>query len=282
LNGAPDFDRKNPWCFCFDCRGAFDPRAEVDSELLNNGHPRACEAYASLLTPPSPPLAPTRTMSPPPAPRKITPDDVLAERDAIRASCRLAHSANSSGWVNSSPSCSCTTCRDIYDPTGQADADAANASSRDAALPPPPLNLTRQTGYVTTAAPVSPPFSARSPSLTPPPVPTLATRTNGGGLGAIVGISTEQPKYANFSEIPMSLPAPRARDIMNESPAERLKNDLADLRADIMRDLVLTMDKQRNAICVPEADRPAFLRSIRDEEDVLWSKLDAVERLLRD
>jgi hypothetical protein len=279
-------DPMNPHCFCFDCRGLWDKDATIDAELVNSGHKWACEAYASLL--PTRPSTPVRTGSselanamalhspspslrdttnPPPAPRKVTPTAGVA----------LAHSANSSGWVNSNPSCSCSTCHTIYYPTDEA--DTAQASGSD--LPPPPsrLNLTRQTGYV--SAPTSPPFNVRSPSLTPPPVPLLASRTNGGGIDAIVGINTEQPNYASFSEIPMSLPAPRARDIMNETPTERLRNDLANLRADIHRDLIITMDKQRDVICMPEADRATFRRKIRDEEDALWTKLDAVELLLR-
>jgi hypothetical protein len=49
MNGDASFDRKNPGCFCFDCRGAFDPRAEVDTEIVNQGHLAACRVYASLL-----------------------------------------------------------------------------------------------------------------------------------------------------------------------------------------------------------------------------------------
>ncbi len=48
LNGDPGFDRKNPMCFCFDCRGAFDPRGEVDAELVNQGHTNALYTYRSL------------------------------------------------------------------------------------------------------------------------------------------------------------------------------------------------------------------------------------------
>jgi hypothetical protein len=49
LNGDPSFDRKNPSCFCFDCRGAFDPKGEVDAELVNAGHQNAMYAYRNLL-----------------------------------------------------------------------------------------------------------------------------------------------------------------------------------------------------------------------------------------
>ena len=49
LNGDPEFNRRDPWCFCFDCRGAFDPRGTVDAEIVNEGHVRAREVYAQLL-----------------------------------------------------------------------------------------------------------------------------------------------------------------------------------------------------------------------------------------
>ncbi len=64
LNGDPGFEYKNPMCFCFDCRGAFDPKGEVDAELVNAGHQRAMVAYRSFFpnliiaemnTPPPPP-----------------------------------------------------------------------------------------------------------------------------------------------------------------------------------------------------------------------------------
>lgn len=42
-------DRMDPYCLCFDCRDAFDPKAEIDTQLVNQGHERACYVYASLL-----------------------------------------------------------------------------------------------------------------------------------------------------------------------------------------------------------------------------------------
>ena len=49
MNGDPEFNRMDPYCFCFDCRDAFDPKAEIDTQLVNQGHERACWVYASLL-----------------------------------------------------------------------------------------------------------------------------------------------------------------------------------------------------------------------------------------
>ena len=47
LNGDPGFNYKDPYCFCFDCRGAFDPKGTVDAELVNEGHERAVFTYRS-------------------------------------------------------------------------------------------------------------------------------------------------------------------------------------------------------------------------------------------
>ena len=67
LNGDPGFNRKDPYCFCFDCRGAFDPKGEVDAELVNSGHERACNTYNQLLVKPAeaeaPVPLPARTMT---------------------------------------------------------------------------------------------------------------------------------------------------------------------------------------------------------------------------
>ena len=49
LNGDPGFNRKDPHCFCFDCRGDFDSEGTMDAELVNEGHPRARWTYESLV-----------------------------------------------------------------------------------------------------------------------------------------------------------------------------------------------------------------------------------------
>lgn len=86
INGDPDFDRRDPHCFCFDCRGAFDGKGIIDAELVNEGHERACHVYESLLIPieepaplrlPSPTSSNIPTSLPPPIPSRFTnvPDD---------------------------------------------------------------------------------------------------------------------------------------------------------------------------------------------------------------
>lgn len=49
LPGDEGFNPRDPGCFCFDCRGSFDKDGILDAELVNEGHPRACDVYASLI-----------------------------------------------------------------------------------------------------------------------------------------------------------------------------------------------------------------------------------------
>jgi hypothetical protein len=69
LPGDPDFNPRDPGCFCFDCRNTFDKEGVLDAELVNEGHPRACEIYASLIKPNIPTSLPPRiNVSLPPNP----------------------------------------------------------------------------------------------------------------------------------------------------------------------------------------------------------------------
>jgi hypothetical protein len=183
LNGDPGFDRKNPRCFCFDCRGAFDPQAEVDTELVNSGHERACEVYASLLVKPPPVPLPARTMTEHPE--------------------AYARGVPRSLWFPSSPSTPLAA--------------------------PPPLEI--------------PPLRA-----------TL-----------------------------MSLPAPRHRDILNESPEVRIKKDILQMVMKYRSDLIDVMDSRRTA---PHHDEPEareeYLAAVRKKEDDIWDKIRACELLITD
>ncbi len=49
MNGDPNFNRRDPCCFCFDHRDAFDPTGEIDASLVNERHNRAAYAYRNLL-----------------------------------------------------------------------------------------------------------------------------------------------------------------------------------------------------------------------------------------
>lgn len=202
LNGDPGFDRMNPGCFCFDCRSAFDPRAEVDLQLILDGHSVARWTYAELL-----------------------PSDAVPPREDARLNIR----SNADGI-------------------------------------PPSLLLSAVGGD--------------APSFRQPPLPQ---RSASGGIvpPLLPRVDTTQPTYGSFSEIPTSLPAPRARDILNESPDERIRGDLGILRGKLQSKLVLTMDRARQAVCYDDpTERDAFLATVRADEQALWRKLDAVDLLL--
>ena len=215
LNGDPDFNRRDPWCFCFDCRGAFDPRGIVDAEIVSEGHVRAREVYAQLLP---------ADMRPAPRPEP-TPSSVLPMR-------------SNGGGI-----------------------DMLCSDTRGVSLCPDDTDQGHELS---------------------PYTDDTAEPTPGPGRVPLLGVNTEQRRYGSFSEVPTSLPAPRARDIMNESPAERLRGDLAILRGQVQSDLVVAMDRARHAVCYDDDDaRSAFMASVRADERALHDKLAAIDLLLR-
>lgn len=49
MPGQEGFNRKNPYCLCFDHRDAFDPKGEVDAELVKEGNVNALYTYRNLV-----------------------------------------------------------------------------------------------------------------------------------------------------------------------------------------------------------------------------------------
>lgn len=179
------------------------------------------------------------------------------------------------------PHCFCFDCRDLWDSDAAIDLELIQKGHE----------MARWTYAELLPKDAVPPKkeAAPAPSLAKPignSVPLLP-RTNGGGLSALglgippLRIDTSAPHHESFEEVPTSLPAPRHRDMMNETKEERFKNDLAELRARIQDDLVLTMDKKRHAFD-DDAERTDFIRKLAAEEAKLWAKLDAVNLLLKD
>ncbi len=217
LNGDPEFNRRDPWCFCFDCRGAFDPRGIVDAEIVTEGHVRAREVYAQLLP---------ADMRPAPRPE---PSPSLA----------LPTRSNGGGI------------------------SMLNNETRGVSLCPDDEDQGHELSSYTD--------DTTEPTSGPGRVPLLPR------------VNTTGRSYGSFSEVPMSLPAPRARDIMNESPAERLRGDLAILRGQVQGDLIVAMDRARHAASYDDDDaRSAFMASVRADERILQDKLAAIDLLLRD
>ena len=231
LNGQEGFNRMDPFCFCFDCRSAFDPHAEVDTELVNTGHKQARWTYASLLpadmVPPHPEVSNNNTSSelfcmenPPSLRMPSCSSDDTNEDDEVEGSSILRLPSNTYDDIPDAPSC-------------------------------------KRQGSET--------YNGVTLHITPPVV---------------------------ASHIPLSLPAPRVRDIMNETPQERLRGDLATLRGKISSQLVRVMDSRRRVIFYEPneddtparraqlaADRATFLQSVDMEESQLHSILDAIDLL---
>jgi hypothetical protein len=79
----------------------------------------------------------------------------------------------------------------------------------------------------------------------------------------------------------MSLPAPRHRDIMNESRDTRIKKDLLELIGDFQNELITVMDSRRRSIFMKnEEEREAYLADVDEKEADLWNKMRAAETLI--
>lgn len=77
--------------------------------------------------------------------KKISAEEILAERDQNRRMGLLAHTMNCRGDFMGRYDCSCYTCRDYFDPTGEEDARQRNATVATLSLPLPlPPKLERQ------------------------------------------------------------------------------------------------------------------------------------------
>jgi hypothetical protein len=69
-----------------------------------------------------------------------TASEILEEREIARSNGTLAHTAKVDGDFMARVGCTCYTCRDVFDPTGEEDAKARN----NVPPPPPQPKLTRQ------------------------------------------------------------------------------------------------------------------------------------------
>jgi hypothetical protein len=193
------------------------------------------------------------------------------------------------------PHCFCFDCRDLWDNDASIDIQLLKDGNKQALwtyaeLVPKELVPPKE-------APVQRPplpLPMRSGGIAPPPAsPVLPQRSNGGGISILprnggagstpsLWVDTSAPLYSTFGETPLSLPAPRNRDRMNEAPAECLKMDLSELRGQIQSELVRTMDKRRRGVYFEEPERSNYLHKVDEQENKLWAKLDAVEILLKD
>ena len=90
------------------------------------------------------------------------------------------------------------------------------------------------------------------------------------------------PPRANEGEFHFSLPAPRHRDIMNETHETRLKNDLCELLISYRGDMITMMDSRRPACFYDNRVlRDEFMNSVNKKEYDLWQKIQAAECLIR-
>lgn len=152
------------------------------------------------------------------------------------------------------PSCFCHDCRSEWDSDGVIDAELVNSGHKMACY-------------------------TYNSLLEKPTYPVLPTRTNGGGIPPPLDIP---PLSATtFEEIPTSIPAPRNRDIMNETNEVRLRNDLFEYLMKLEDDLINMMDTKRN-IFPDMPNRDLLIEKIMAAEGRLRDKIDSIRALLKD
>ena len=144
------------------------------------------------------------------------------------------------------PSCFCFDCRDEYDEDGMIDLQLYNEGHQHAR------------------------FTYES----------LHEKEENPQSALFVQIS--QPTFTSFDEIPSPLPSPIHRNILEESPTERLHQDLILLKEDLFAKLntvLVTRDREDD---MPMQDIPAFRSKIQRECRVLWDKIRAIDTLLKE
>ena len=175
------------------------------------------------------------------------------------------------------PYCFCFDCRDLWDNDATIDLQLLQDGNTAALwtygeLFPPEFVHPKHTL----------PQRSNGGGISEEPVPSLAKPTPGGGITMPLRVDTSAPRYGSFDEIPTSLPAPRHRDLLNETPEERLKMDLAILRGKLQSDLVTVMDSRR-ALLYNDGpdDRIVVECQIDAKENALCAKIQAIDLLLK-
>lgn len=226
----------------------------------------------------------------------ISPEQIIAHREQRKA-LGLVGCKDGSDWPLDSlrgiswrpedpmnPHCFCHDCRTSWDPDGVIDATLVKNSNEDAIwtyrsllpkdlaspTPPParpllarPINLLPRTNGGGWREPEEVKPAAATPPTTPLSVPRVQILPRTGN---------------DFS---ISLPAPRHRDVMNESRETRIKKDLLELLTDFRSEMIDIMDSRRTAIYKEDdGSRCKFLEEVDKKETAMWEKIHAAELLI--
>jgi len=171
------------------------------------------------------------------------------------------------------PHCFCFDCRSLWDSDAKIDTELVNSGNERACLVYDSLLPIRA---APSSSPVISPLNAVMPS---PPMFTEPKHTN--TIRPPVDIPRIEIPVVPDHGFSMSLPAPRHRDIMNESRDTRIKKDLLELIGDFQNELITVMDSRRRSIFMKnEEEREAYLADVDEKEADLWNKMRAAETLI--
>ena len=188
----------------------------------------------------------------------ITTQDILNHRALRRASgikgCKDGSDApltslHGISWRpldSMNPSCFCFDCRDEYDPDGKIDLQLYNEGHAAAKFTYDNLSEKEENPQ------------------------------------SVLFMQISQPTFTAFDEVPSPLPAPIHRNILEETPTERLHKDLVLLKENLFAKLNIVLETRDREDDMAMQDIPAFRSKIQTECRVLWDKIRAIDTLLKE
>lgn len=219
----------------------------------------------------------------------ITSSDILEQRNKARRAALLAHTPNGLGEFTARPNCTCYTCRDVFDPTGEEDAVTANIALHPYRLPT--LKVSIPQNQVTPSPP--PPSEThrpicceRSPLLLPipPRAHRLPTRNESDSTDILSPFSLperpDSPTNLSFKFTIQLRPSIQTlpNRILNSVPfgGDRTTHDSKSLERNLLPKMEQLLEAYQAELLEIEGNYKS--QTVRMEEiaaiDQLWNELD--------
>lgn len=205
---------------------------------------------------------------------EITLEKILTHRKMRRVSGMVGCKDGSDAPLNSlsgiswrpadpmNPSCFCVDCRELWDPEATIDLELIKAGNQKALWVYSSLLPSVEEGWLSNLE-----RGAKEEASSPPLDPTNHSLR--------ITIPRTVPALS------ISLPAPRHRDIMNESKNDRIKKDLLELIMEYRGELIDVMDSRRRSISYPDPiEQEEFIKEVNKNEANLWEMIRAAELLI--
>ena len=217
----------------------------------------------------------------------ITSSDILEQRNKARRAALLAHTPNGIGEFTARLNCTCYTCRDLLDPTGEEDAVTANIALHPHRLPTLKLSIPQPSTTSSTCqnSPHPPPPSEthrpvccqRSPLLLPipPRAHRLPTRSESDSSDLLSPCALpERPDSPTNLSFKFTI---QLRPLPNRTySADKTKHDSKSLESNLLPKMEQLLEAYQAELLEIEGNYEK--QTLRMEEmaaiDQLWNELD--------